>query len=688
MTDETQEKPGSDGALLKEIRTEYRRYLEAWKDQHEHREKLMRYLCGDPWSDEDKKARAGRPCISHDELNQYVFQCVNAARQNKRAIKIEPAGNGATDKTAKLREDIARTIEYRSKAQSIYLQAYQDEVEGGYGFLRISRRYISDDSNDQEILIRPIPNPDSVLYSPDCKEADWSDARGVFVLDPIEQKEFQRLYPDADVVDFTDDDGSIRNDWVNDDKVLLAEYWKIIITRVKGKTGRLVEKKSVVQYITNGAQILETNPQPGTEIPIVPFIGLQRFVKENGGVRRRLFALASLAMDAQLRLAFYESLEAEQAGLIPKVPYLAYVGQIETDKDAWDGATKIPRAYLLVDPIPDGANGQVLPLPQRQQWAFQSLEAEKESAKRAIQASMGITPLPTSAQRQNDKSGVALKQIQANQDTGSYHFVAGLERGITRTGRIIDSWIPVIYDTTREMGLHKNDETREVKTLNMDQPDPETGETNKIGDEDHDVTIGTGPSQDSEREAVSDFLDLLTANLEKLPPPGSPQAKIMAMAIRMKNLGPKGDVIADILDPPQDGQQIPPQAQAAIQKGQQEMQQMHAYAQQLEGEVQKLTFEKQAQVVKHQGDMELERLKIEADITKAEITTKAQSIEERVKFVEDMVKQFHVQAHERAIQAEDHGQAQNLAEQTQQHTQENMQQQAALEPQLEPVAGA
>src|SRR5579863_1661359 len=99
MADDTQEiNATGEEALLIEIRDDYHRYLEAWRWQHEHREKLMRYLCGDPWSEDDKRARAGRPCISHDELNQYVFQCVNAARENKRGIKIEPAGNGATDK--------------------------------------------------------------------------------------------------------------------------------------------------------------------------------------------------------------------------------------------------------------------------------------------------------------------------------------------------------------------------------------------------------------------------------------------------------------------------------------------------------------------------------------------------------------------------------------------------------------
>lgn len=630
----------------------------------------MRYLCGDPWSDEDRKARAGRPCISHDELNQYVFQCVNAARENRRGIKIEPAGNGATDKTALLREDIARTIEYRSKAQAVYLQGYQDCVEGAYGFMRISRRYVSDDSDEQEIVIKPIPNPDSVLYDPDCKEADWADARGVFVLDPIQRKDFIALYPEADVVDFSDDDGAIRRDWIKDDSVLVAEYWKLKITRVKSKSksGRMVEKKEVIQYITNGVQILETNPQPGKEIPIVPFIGLQRFVKEGGNTTRKLFALCSFALDPQLTLAYLSSQQMEEAGMSPKSPYMGYVGQFESDREAWEALTKVPVAFIQVDPIPDGSNGQILPLPQRVQFTpnFAAYEVAKESTRRAIQASTGISPLPTQAQRQNEKSGVALQSIKAAQDTGSYHFVAGFERGITRGGRIIDSWIPVVYDTEREIGLHQVNDTR--KLITVGGMDEETGEKHDIGEGDHDVTIGTGPSQDSQREAASDFLDLLVGNIEKIPPPGSPQAKLLSLAIQMKNLGPKGDEMAEIISPTQEGQQIPPEAQQAIQQGQQQVQQLHAYAQQLEQKVGQLEFEKKAQVVKHQGDMELEKLKLENDLAKAEIATKAQSTEERLRFVEDMYKQLHDQAHDIAKTS--------LA---QLHTQDNADQQAQIQ---------
>ena len=76
---------GND-ALLKRIRERYRYGMEKWRKNREEGQKNIRYISGDPWDDEDKLARKGRPTVCADELNQYVNQVCNTARQNPRAI--------------------------------------------------------------------------------------------------------------------------------------------------------------------------------------------------------------------------------------------------------------------------------------------------------------------------------------------------------------------------------------------------------------------------------------------------------------------------------------------------------------------------------------------------------------------------------------------------------------------------
>lgn len=694
--------------LLEEIRDTYKYFTEAWREIREERQTDMRYLLGDPWAEEDKKARAdaGRPCISHDELNQYVNQAVNNVRQNKRGIKIEPAGDGATDKTADFDQGLVRGIEYRGNGQPAYLAAFQAAVEGSYGFFGLSRRYVSDDSFDQEICYRTFLNPDSVLYDPDCKELDGSDARRAFVLEPIRRDEFARRFPNAEKTSFTTEDSQLAPDWIKEKLILVAEFWKVESTSKMlyllpdGTTtldlqpgqqavkSRKVESRKVVKYLTNGVEILETNPQPGKEIPIIPIYGKEIYIDEGSGPTRKILSLIRLARDPQMSLAYYASQEAEEAGLTPKSPLLAYVGQCETDSEAIQNSTKVPTAVLQFDPVVDQASGQVLPLPTRQPFVpnFQAYEVAKEAARRAIQSAVGAQFLPTDAQRINDKSGVALNKIQSSQAVGSYHFNDNFDRAIQRAGRIILSWKTTIYDTERAIPLRQADDTARVVRINTPEPyfsaETNQAEHYKVEDIDHDVTVSTGPSNESTREAASDFLDVVVANLQKLPIAPPQAAKLLALAIKGKTLGPLGDQMAELIAPSDAQQELPPQAQQAIAQLQQQNQQLDAGLKQLMEEKAAKTVEMQAKVEiaksQQQVDLEIARMKNLLEMAKlenqreiAEITTKAQDSLERAKLAADLDAKERVAAyeaaHELAMQKDAQAHAQDLA--AQQHVQ-------------------
>lgn len=713
--DENDETLTGDEAILQEIRERYEYAKERWRKIREESQTDRRYIAGDPWSADDRKARkdANRPCMSHDELSQYVNHAVNNARQNKKGIKIDPVGD-TDEKESELRQDIIRTAEYRSRAQAAYLTAYQAMLEGSYGFFGIKRRYVENDKltpenfNQQELAFRTFANQDSVLPDADCKEPDWSDQGYCFVLDPITREEFHRQHPHAQYKDFTSDQQQAAKSWIGGDRIILrAEYWKVETTEKKVYLvdGRITDKKpaafdpeqertqvkkTVVQYITNGVEILKKNPQPGTMIPIIPVAGLERYIDEGAGPERKLFSLVRLAREPQLSLAFLVSQQMEEAGMTPKVPYVGYVGQFETDAEAWEHITKIGRGYIQVDPIVDKATGAVLPLPQRVAFTpnFEQYEIAKDSARRAIQAAMGISPLPTAAQRNNEKSGVAIENIEKAQEIGSFHFVDNFERALMYAGRVMNEYIEAIHTDEQDMMLLKPDDTHRRVRLNTPEPylNEKTGEQehHQLTDGSQTVTVSSAPSHASQRAEVKDFVDLLIQNLKGLPIPPPAAAKLLAIAIRMKELGPKGDELADLISPPeQPGKQIPPEAQQAIQQAQQMMQAMQE-------ELQKLQAEKAGKIVDNQFKMQIEDMKIEADLAKAEIMTKAQSLEERMKFVEDAWAQLHSQAHETAMQSVDHAHAQDMgaqqadaASQAQASDQAHAQQMQAQEPQQE-----
>ena len=120
-----------------------------------------------------------------------------------------------------------------------------------------------------------------------------------------------------------------------------------------------------------------------------------------------------------------------------------------------------------------------------------------------------------------------------------------------------------------------------------------------------------------------------------LPPQITQQ--LLAIAVKLKNIGTYGDEIADLLAPP-DPNNLAPQAKAILAQSQG---QIHLLTQ----EVQKLQLEKLGKVTEYQGKQQLAAMDhftamSEADkdretkIAVAEISTKAQILSERVEAVE------------------------------------------------------
>lgn len=626
--------PDREEALLKEIRENFEYASNAWREVREEASKDMRYITGDPWDPAERRARSEkgkeRPCLSLDELNQYTNQLVNSVRMNRRAIKVIPRGLGSNEKTAELRQAKIREIEYRSNALAAYATAFEDAATRSYGFIRINKRYASDRSFDQELHIGRIPNPDTVYLDPDFKEADASDIGWCFVVDRMRKSEFQRQWPDAKITSFTPEMQSLAPLWVKDADLQIAEYWRIEKRKRRlvmlknldgspfaeyldalGKRARIegekvvsedqkpldlflrggeavtreTESREVVQYITNGVEILDELPWDGKYIPIIPFLGKEVWMDDGAGAKRKLMSLIRLARDPFMLYCYYRTCQAELVGMTPKTVWIGYEGQFENHEDEWQTANKSPLPYLQVKPVIDATGTQVLPLPQRNAYEppIQSLELGAEAARRAIQAAMGISPLPTAAQRNNEKSGIALEKIQTEQNIGTFHFVDNHDRALMHAGRVMDDLLDSTYDTPRDTSIVNTDDSVEVIRINEPSKDKHGQPVNhKLTDTgDHGITVSTGPSFESQREEADEFLDGLMQHQPEI------FARVAWLAIKLKNLGPIGDEMVKILTPPdlagQDGQPpIPPQVQQAIQMGQQQLQQLHAYAADLE----------------------------------------------------------------------------------------------------------
>lgn len=637
-------------ADIKEKRQQFSDDTAEWQAIRDEGAIDMRHASGDPWDPKDRKARedAGRVCISLDELGQYTNQVVNEVRANKRAVKFAPVGNGANDDTAEFYADKMREIEYRSRAQIGYTTAFENAVQRSYGFVRVSTRYEHARSVNQDIWIDPVHNPDLITPDPYALMPDLSDMKHCWVREPWTREDFNRRWPKYKI------DGKAVSDlsreaptWVNDKQVWVSEQWEIrtqsrkllIIQppapvqpggvlqlqqappeepvgifedeipkgqRPPGKvlTTRQVDDPTVYQCLTNGIEVLEETHWPGKFIPIIACLGKVIYLDEGVGSKRKILSMIRLARDPYMLYCYYRTCELELVGMTPKFPYFARRGSLKPDQlVALQKSLHEPVAVIEVETQVEGLSGQPPEFPVRQPYEppIQALEVGAEAARRAIQAAIGQSPLPTQAQRRNEKSGVALKRIEEAGQRGSFHFTDHYLDMVTQVGVVIEDLIPKIYDTARNVGVRRPNDTAEIIRIN----DPNQADSVSTKG-DHLVTVSTGPSFESEREAASDFADTLAQT--------SPEvfALLGPLIVKLKNLGPVGDEMIELLESVQ-----PPQVQQARaskdkpgdpQQMAQELQQTKAQMQQLE------------QVAKQMKEaLDTDQVKQQATITKAKM---------------------------------------------------------------------
>ena len=182
---------------------------------------------GYQWPDVIRRARQidQRPALTVNKTRQHCLQIINDARENKAAIRISPVGDGATKESADVFEGVVRHIEYISNAQDAYDTATAFQVQGGVGYWRVVTDYPDDKTFDQEVYIRRIKDPLSVVLDCDCNESDKSDARYGFIFEDLPKDLAEKRYPA-----YKDKMGrsplGTADAWNTKDTVRIAEYYR------------------------------------------------------------------------------------------------------------------------------------------------------------------------------------------------------------------------------------------------------------------------------------------------------------------------------------------------------------------------------------------------------------------------------------------------------------------------------
>jgi hypothetical protein len=664
----------ADEKLLKQIREDFAYHRSYWHDNYEESSKDMDCVAAKPPKDFTDD-REGRPCIWPDETTQYINSANNNLRQSPRSIKLSPR-EGATDEDAEHRQAYIRGIEDASKGASIYTTGYESAVQCAFGFWRLTT-VITGPKGEQEPRLKRIPNWATVFPDPECLEADFSDQDVCFVIDSMRESKFARKYPKAQKRSFTSEDRVVAPDFLNGGNVVVAEYW----TRECEETEDGEKTYKVTQRITNGVEILETHEWLGSWIPIIGVFGKEIYIKDGGQSKRLFLSMIRTGRPAQQMMAYIASQEAEEFGQMPRASWVGWENQFAHAAETWDVAHRTPISRLEAK-VPTDWNSQWGPpqLPTRPQFMPNPnpYEMAYERWRRSHQAAVAGSPLPTDAQKVNDKSGIALEKITDAGMLGNFHFTDNFARALCNTGEQINELITKLAETdSLPKELLGKDQKGEDLKLTVAGKDfvvpPESSE--HLPEANYffahrgkfTVTISDGASKQSERDDQAELADKIFETVEGLAqilPPGA-VAKILAIAIKMKNLGAMGDELVDVIDPKDNtGQQLQ-QAQQQIQAAQQAAQEMQA-------EIQKLKLERAGKVIENEyksqaKDKELTVMQaiaqLNADLKMyiANVATKAQSVSERERLFQETQIENHHAAHDAGLQASDQAHERDMA---------------------------
>lgn len=545
----------------------------------------LKFLAGEQWDADAKKARAGLPCLVINRLPQFVAQVVGDIRINRPAIRVRPAEDADKD-LAEVREGLIRAIERDNDAQGVYAATGESQVACGIGNFRAGLKYASDDGFERDIEIKVVPNPVAVVWDPLSTERTGKDAQYCFVVDEMPRKAFEAAYKGSLPSELEVPQSDV-NGWADKDTVRVTEYWvmketKIQLAQLEGgevvpldkvppgavpKKTREGVKRSACMYLITGSAILSgPHELPIDRLPIFRARGWEI----NVGEKRVRFGLVRFAKDPQRLTNYWRSVAAQAIALAPKGKWIASTASVPEDReDDFRDAAKSSDPLLLYE----GANAPVyVPPPQPPAALLQEAAMNAQDMKDTTglyDASLGA--------KSNETSGKAIMARQREGDVATYIYADNLKAAIQECGRVVNQLIPIAYDTARTIRVVGEDESTKVQRVN-DPLDPKSVDINRGK---YDIVVETGPSYSTKRVEAAESM---MAFVQAVPAAGQVAGDLIATAQDWPMAREIGDRLKKTI-PPQitegpDDELTPEQMQAKQQAAMQaqEQQQMQRQA--------------------------------------------------------------------------------------------------------------
>jgi Phage P22-like portal protein len=557
-----------------------------------------------------------RPCLTFDQLGQYVANVAGQVEQRPPSIHTIPVDSGADRKAAAQLDGLIRHVEYSSRATGEhYPSALTAAARTGVGYLVIRPEYCDRALGYQEPRISCEPDPLRVVLDPWSTRIDGSDADFGYILTPFSKREFGRKWKGKDPVSFSDKEGRYASR--DDESIVVAECWQkveesvnLIIVDIgpdrvsmtedeywaamqRGEPLQVVrtytdKRQKVMWSRMSGADVLDKAIEyPSQYIGIVPVYG---YVGYSDG-RMRYCGIPRRARAAQQAYNYHMSEMRAYMSQAPKSPWIVPDRAIGPYQAIWDKASVESRSYLPYRDLDD--NQQPISAPQRMPLAInlQNHASAAEQSLRDIQAAIGMYQASLGAPS-NESSGIAIESRKQQGEAATAHFQTHLAASLGQVGRIIVDMIPRLIDTPRQMRILGFDGSSGSVQMDPEAPQAmaETPEGLVINPArgKYDVRVVVGASYSTQRtQAQAAFSEMMRAN---------PQMTPAIAPLWAKNLDvPEADKLAQVLiavAPPEVQAVLKPEGQndgpskAEVLAKMQEMQQALAEATQIAQELQ------------------------------------------------------------------------------------------------------
>ena len=703
-------------------------------------ERLRMYVGGDlQWRDEEitKRRNQQRPWITVNKCKPAVDQIEGDIRLNPPGPQVHPVTEtGADGDTADIIAGLIREVEYRSGAKTAYSTAGKYTAAGGCSYLELETEWCGDRSFDQRLVITAPEDPFTVFFDPTARKANRQDAMWAGKIKMYSKEEYEATFGKKRMVtmprqgwqaigwlqDAVGVNGNLAmvNEWTGSGQgpFYVCEFYMVEIEKkklrmytdsvaryddepvpkgVKPKEGdewlREVPKRTITKYVVDALEVLDETEWLGDLIPLFPVLGPEVYIE---GKLHRLSLIAG-AIDAQRGFNFAATAATEMASYSSKSPWVGPKGSF--DDPRWATANTEYWATLEYTPVHvvDEGTGQMqlAPPPSKNtyelaiQWAMQ-LAAFFSDAIKSVTAIYD----PSLGQQKGDQSGKAIEQLRSESSVGNYSYADNLHRAIEVMYQQMCCIFPKLMSSQQVATIIKPDGQHEMVQINQDFSatqgiDPKSGKQGKahnicLGE--YSVRVQVGPSfQTRQENAMALIIDALKINPQMIAVPG-----VFAKILRIIGEGnPQIEALADMMAPPQPGEEMTPQQlQAQLQQSEAQKQQLMQVAQQLHMAVQAKLPQVEADKFKAALDS-LTKIRV-AEINASKDMDRAGADREAAQ-----MESILGMAHETAMQATDHEHEETMAEkqaeaaqeqQAQGHQQTMEQQEAAQE--AEPAEAA